>query len=354
MTSQIQRLEPKILVGRPKDTNNNYIDKNLLDLKNQAIIEIAKSVFTDEITELSQIAQKLGDDFAQAIELLQNRKGKVVVVGIGKSAHIATKMVATFNSTGTVSQFLHAAEAIHGDLGLLEDQDVVICLSKSGNSQEIKDLVPILKKNAAGLIGITGNLESDLAQHSDVVLDISISKEACPNNLAPTSSTTAQLVMGDALAVALMKLNDFKGEDFAKFHPGGALGKRLLWSVEDVMETFQRPFVTPDSSIYQVIDSLTSGRNGITVVLDHEAILGVITDGDLRRMFQKHKGELQNLLAKDMLTANPKLTYKDEKAIDAFNKLRDYDIGQLVVVDRDNRYFGILDLHALMKHGIEG
>lgn len=322
-------------------------------MKNQDIIETAKVVFLDEITELSRIAQNLGDEFAQSVKILDEVKGKVVVVGIGKSAHIANKMVATFNSTGTKSQFLHAAEAIHGDLGLLDKEDVVICVSKSGNSQEIKDLAPILKKNASALIAMTGNTESDLAKHADLILNLTISREACPNNLAPTSSTTAQLVMGDALAVALMKMKNFTSENFAQFHPGGALGKRLLWSVEDVMDTYQRPFVNPHSSIYEVIDSLTSGRNGITVVLDDERILGVITDGDLRRMLQKHK-EYQHLKAIDMLTANPKMVYKDEKAVDAFYKLRDYNIGQLLVIDRNNKYFGILDLHALIKHGIEG
>ncbi len=322
-------------------------------MKNQDIIETAKVVFLDEITELSRIAQNLGDEFAQSVKILDEVKGKVVVVGIGKSAHIANKMVATFNSTGTKSQFLHAAEAIHGDLGLLDKEDVVICVSKSGNSQEIKDLAPILKKNASALIAMTGNTESDLAKHADLILNLTISREACPNNLAPTSSTTAQLVMGDALAVALMKMKNFTSENFAQFHPGGALGKRLLWSVEDVMDTYQRPFVNPHSSVYEVIDSLTSGRNGITVVLDDERILGVITDGDLRRMLQKHK-EYQHLKAIDMLTANPKMVYKDEKAVDAFYKLRDYNIGQLLVIDRNNKYFGILDLHALIKHGIEG
>ncbi len=321
-------------------------------MKNQEIREIGKTVFQDEITELLHIAQNLGDEFAHAVTLLNENKGKVVVVGIGKSAHIANKMVATFNSTGTKSQFLHAAEAIHGDLGLLDNEDVVICVSKSGNSQEIKDLAPILKKNASSLIAMIGNLDSDLAKHADVILNITVSKEACPNNLAPTSSTTAQLVMGDALAVALMKSKNFTGEDFAKFHPGGALGKRLLWSVEDVMDTFQRPFVNPDSTVFEVIDSLTSGRNGITVVLDGDEILGVITDGDLRRTLQKHK-EYQHLLAKDILTSHPKRVYKDEKAVDAFHKLRDFNIGQLVVVDRNEQYFGILDLHALIKHGIE-
>ncbi len=321
-------------------------------MKNQDIIETAKVVFLDEITELSHIAQNLSDEFAQSVKIINEVKGKVVVVGIGKSAHIANKMVATFNSTGTKSQFLHAAEAIHGDLGLLDKDDVVICVSKSGNSQEIKDLAPILKKTAAALIAMTGNIESDLAKHADVILNLTISREACPNNLAPTSSTTAQLVMGDALAVALMKMKNFTSENFAQFHPGGALGKRLLWSVEDVMDTYQRPFVNPDSSVYEVIDSLTSGRNGITVVLDDERILGVITDGDLRRMLQKHK-EYQHLTAIDMLTANPKMVYKDEKAVDAFYKLRDYNIGQLLVIDRNQKYFGILDLHALIKHGIE-
>ncbi len=325
-----------------------------MNLKNQDIIKIAKTVFQDEISELSQIAHKINNSFVNAIELLSRTEGKIVIVGIGKSAHIANKIVATFNSTGTPSQFLHASEAIHGDLGLLDPKDVVICLSKSGNSQEIVDLAPILKKNASALIGITGNMDSELAKVADVVLNITITKEACPNNLAPTSSTTAQLVMGDALAVVLMKVRNFTADDFAKFHPGGALGKRLLWSVKDVMDTFQRPFVKPSSTIYEVIDSLTSGRNGITVVMDRDEILGVITDGDLRRMFQKHRENLQHLTAGEIYTADPKKIYKDEKAVDAFHKLRDYDIGQLVVVDRNERYFGILDLHALIKHGIEG
>ena len=325
-----------------------------MNLKNQDIIKIAKTVFQDEISELSQIAHKINNSFVNAIELLSRTEGKIVIVGIGKSAHIANKIVATFNSTGTPSQFLHASEAIHGDLGLLDPKDVVICLSKSGNSQEIVDLAPILKKNASALIGITGNMDSELAKVADVVLNITITKEACPNNLAPTSSTTAQLVMGDALAVVLMKVRNFTADDFAKFHPGGALGKRLLWSVKDVMDTFQRPFVKPSSTIYEVIDSLTSGRNGITVVMDRDEILGVITDGDLRRMFQKHRENLQHLTAGEIYTADPKKIYKDEKAVDAFHKLRDYDIGQLVVVDRNERYFGILDLHALIKHGIKG
>lgn len=323
-----------------------------MDLKNQELIKTAQTVFQDEINELLQIAQTIGDEFAQAVNLIYNGKGKTVVVGIGKSAHIATKMVATFNSTGSPSQFLHAAEAIHGDLGLLQPEDVVICVSKSGNSQEIKDIAPILKKNASALIGLTGNPDSALAKHSDVVLNVNISREACPNNLAPTSSTTAQLVMGDALAVALMKMKHFESDDFAKFHPGGALGKRLLWSVEDAMDFSQKPTVQSDSSAFEVIDSISSGKHGITVVVDGNQIKGVITDGDLRRMMHKHK-DIRDLQAKDMLSENPKTIYKGEKAIDAFNLLRDYNIGQLVVVDNDKNYIGILDLHALMKLGIE-
>lgn len=322
-------------------------------MKNQEIIKTAQTVFQDEINELTQIAQRINEEFVKAVQLIKETKGKTVVVGIGKSAHIATKMVATFNSTGTPAQFLHAAEAIHGDLGLIRPEDVVICVSKSGNSQEIKDIAPILKKNAAALIALTGNINSDLAKHADIILDVSIEREACPNNLAPTSSTTTQLVMGDALAVALMELNHFGSQDFAKFHPGGALGKRLLWSVEDVMESYQRPEVLPESSVFEVIDSISSGKNGITVVIDNKNhIHGVITDGDLRRMMQKHK-DIRGLQAKDMVTVSPKMIFKDEKAVDAFHKLRDYDIGQLVVLDRENQYFGILDLHALMKHGIE-
>lgn len=321
-------------------------------MKNQEVIETAKQVFRDEIKELSNIEQRLDDSFALVVKALLETKGKVVVVGIGKSAHIAAKMVATFNSTGTPSQFLHAAEAIHGDLGLLGKEDVVICASKSGNSQEISHLAPILKKESACLIAMTGNPGSDLAKAADIILDINVGKEASPNDLAPTSSTTAQLVMGDALAVALMKIKGFGPADFAQFHPGGALGKRLLWSVEDVMTFYQRPCVSLESGMLEIIDSITSGKNGITVVLDGEEIKGVITDGDLRRTLQKHSDFL-SLKAADILSPHPKMISKNEKAIDAFHRLRDYNIGQLVVVDREGKYFGILDLHVLMNHGIE-
>ena len=253
-------------------------------MKNSDLIQIAQEVFQEEIQELGAIASRISESFVDAVNAIYNTKGKLVVVGVGKSAHIANKIVATLNSTGTPSQFLHATEAIHGDLGLVRPEDVVICISKSGNTPEITYLAPILKQYAAVLIGLTSNLKSELAKNSDIVLDVNVTKEACPVNLAPTTSTTAQLVMGDALAVALMKMRAFTQNDFAKYHPGGALGKRLLWTVENIVDPERKPFVHPDSSISEVINSLTSGRHGITVMIDENKIIGVITDGDLRRM----------------------------------------------------------------------
>ena len=316
------------------------------------LIEIAQKVFQEEILELQAIASRLNDSFVDAAQAIYNTKGKLVIVGVGKSAHIANKIVATLNSTGTPSQFLHASEAIHGDLGLLQKEDVVVCISKSGNTPEITYLAPILKQYSSCLIGLTANLKSELAKNSDIVLDVNVSKEACLVNLAPTSSTTAQLVMGDALAVALMKMRQFKSEDFAKYHPGGALGKRLLWTVENIVDPNKRPFVNPDSSIVDVINSLTSGKHGITVVLDGDKILGVVTDGDLRRMLLKYQ-DFSALTAKDIATMSPKTINKDEKARVALDTLRQNSIGQLVVVDENDNYFGILDIHSILNEGIE-
>ncbi|MBS7333587.1 KpsF/GutQ family sugar-phosphate isomerase [Faecalibacter bovis] len=321
-------------------------------MERRDFIEIAQKVFQEEILELQAIASRLNDSFVDAVQAIYNTKGKLVIVGVGKSAHIANKMVATLNSTGTPSQFLHASEAIHGDLGLLQKEDVVICISKSGNTPEITYLAPILKQYSSCLIGLTANLKSELAKNSDIVLDVNVSKEACLVNLAPTSSTTAQLVMGDALAVALMKMRQFKSEDFAKFHPGGALGKRLLWTVENIVDPNKRPFVNPDSSIVDVINSLTSGKHGITVVLEDEKILGVVTDGDLRRMLLKYQ-DFSTLTAKDIATMSPKTINKDEKARVALDTLRQNSIGQLVVVDENDNYFGILDIHSILNEGIE-
>ncbi len=228
----------------------------------------------------------------------------------------------------------------------------MICISKSGNTPEITYLAPILKQYASVLIGLTSNLKSELAKNSDIVLDVNIDKEACPVNLAPTTSTTAQLVMGDALAVALMKLRAFTQNDFAKYHPGGALGKRLLWTVENIVDPERKPFVHPDSSITEVINSLTSGRHGITVVIDHDKIVGVITDGDLRRMLLNNE-TFAHLTAKDIASMNPKTIQKTEKAREALAILRHNSIGQLVVVDEENYYYGILDIHSILNEGIE-
>ena len=321
-------------------------------MERRDFIEIAQKVFQEEILELQAIASRINDSFIDAVEAIYSTQGKLVIVGVGKSAHIANKIVATLNSTGTPSQFLHASEAIHGDLGLLQKEDVVICISKSGNTPEITYLAPILKQYSSCLIGLTANLKSELAKNSDIVLDVNVSKEACLVNLAPTSSTTAQLVMGDALAVALMKMRQFKSEDFAKYHPGGALGKRLLWTVENIVDPNKRPFVNPDSSIVDVINSLTSGKHGITVVLEDNKILGVVTDGDLRRMLLKHQ-DFSALTAKDIATMSPKTINKDEKARVALDTLRQNSIGQLVVVDENDNYFGILDIHSILNEGIE-
>ncbi|WP_353164891.1 KpsF/GutQ family sugar-phosphate isomerase [Empedobacter brevis] len=319
---------------------------------NSELIQIAQGVFREEIQALEAIASRISESFVDAVNAIYNTKGKLVVVGVGKSAHIANKIVATLNSTGTPSQFLHATEAIHGDLGLVRPEDVVICISKSGNTPEITYLAPILKQYASVLIGLTSNLKSELAKHSDIVLDVHVDKEACPVNLAPTTSTTAQLVMGDALAVALMKIRTFTQNDFAKYHPGGALGKRLLWTVENIVDPERKPFVTPDSSITEVINSLTSGRHGITVIIDGDKIVGVITDGDLRRMLLNNE-TFSHLKAKDIASMYPKTIQKSEKAREALAILRHNSIGQLVVVDEENHYYGILDIHSILNEGIE-
>ncbi|WP_313383848.1 KpsF/GutQ family sugar-phosphate isomerase [Chishuiella sp.] len=319
---------------------------------NSELIKIAQNVFQEEIQALQEISSRINEAFVEAVNAIYNSKGKLVIVGVGKSAHIANKIVATLNSTGTPSQFLHATEAIHGDLGLVQPEDIVLCISKSGNTPEITYLAPILKQYSSVLIALTSNLKSELAKASDIVLDINIDKEACPVNLAPTTSTTSQLVMGDAIAVTLMKMRMFTQDDFAKYHPGGALGKRLLWTVENIVDSERKPFVSPNSSITDVINSLTSGRHGITVVMDDNKIVGVITDGDLRRMLLNNDS-FQHLLAKDIASMNPKTISKSEKAREALTILRQNSIGQLVVVDENNNYYGILDIHSILNEGIE-
>jgi arabinose-5-phosphate isomerase len=274
----------------------------------------------------------------------------LVVTGIGKSAIIAQKIVASMNSTGTPSLFLHASEAIHGDLGMVQPDDIVICISKSGNSPEIKVLVPILKHFGNSLIAITGNTTSFLAKGADFILDTTVESESCPNNLAPTNSTTAQLVMGDALAVCLMELREFKAQDFAKYHPGGALGKKLLLRVGDMLDQSHKPEVTPDTNIKKVIFEISEKRLGVTAVIENNKVIGIITDGDIRRMLNNND-TFAHLTAKDIMTKNPKTIQLSSMVTDALNILEDFSITQLIVTDQEE-YKGVLHLHDILKEGV--
>ncbi|WP_312076031.1 KpsF/GutQ family sugar-phosphate isomerase [Chryseobacterium sp.] len=313
------------------------------------IVSIAKKTLEIEISELEKLKNRIDGDFVKAVEKIHAATGKLIVVGIGKSAHVANKMVATLNSTGTPSQFLHASEAIHGDLGVIQKQDVVLCISNSGNSPEIVSLVPYLKDYSSFLIGMTGNKSSKLAEFSDLILDTYVDVEACPIKLAPTSSTTVQMALGDALAISLMELNNFQANDFAKFHPGGSLGKNLISKVDDFLSS-QKPEVSENDSVKDVIISISSSRHGITVVTDNENIIGVITDGDLRRMLM-NEIDISKVSAKDIMSINPKTVERNSLAKDAMKILKDNNIGQLVVTE-DGKYFGIIDLHKLLEEGI--
>ena len=301
--------------------------------------------------QVQNLINFIDDDFVACVEAILASSGRVVITGIGKSAIIAQKMVATMNSTGTPSTFMHAADAIHGDLGMVQDQDVVICISKSGNTPEIKVLVPLLKKMGSVLVALVSNTSSYLAEHADFVLDATISEEACPHNLAPTTSTTAHLALGDALAVCLLEARGFTSDDFAKYHPGGSLGKQLYLKVEDVISKNQIPVVDADADLAQVIVEISGKRLGATaVVTDDQKLIGIITDGDLRRMLQKSL-DIQNLKARDIMTSNPKTISKDEFAVRAFNLMRNHNITQLVAVDGD-KIAGFVHIHDLMKEGI--
>jgi len=289
--------------------------------------------------------------FEKAVEAIHASKGRLVVSGIGKSAIVAQKIVSTLNSTGTPSLFMHAADAIHGDLGMIQKEDIVMIISKSGESPEIKVLVPLIKNFGNLLVGMVGSVESYLASQSDIILNTTVSKEACPNNLAPTSSTTAQMVMGDVLAVCLMQLNGFTGEDFAKFHPGGNLGKRLYLRVADLYTNNERPAVLPSASLKEVIVEITEKRLGVTAVIDeNEQITGIITDGDLRRMLEKNN-DIRSITAKDILSAGPKTVSPSLLAVEALDVLRNNDISQLIVAE-DGKYLGILHIHDLVREGI--
>jgi arabinose-5-phosphate isomerase len=311
---------------------------------------IAKKTISTESKAITNLANYIDDDFVKSVETIYQSKGRLVVTGIGKSAIIAQKIVATMNSTGTPSIFLHASEAIHGDLGMVQPEDVVICISKSGNSPEIKVLVPIIQRFGNTLIAMTGNRTSFLAKGAHYILDTTVETEACPLNLAPTSSTTAQLVMGDAVAVCLMELNDFKSEDFAKYHPGGALGKKLLLRVSDMIENSLKPRVSPQTPIKQAIFEISEKRLGVTAVVEDEKVIGIITDGDIRRMLNERDSFVE-LTAKDIMTKNPKTIQTSTMVVEALNILEDFSITQLVVLDGEE-YKGILHLHDILKEGI--
>ena len=317
---------------------------------NKNILEIAKKTILSESKSIAKLADLLKDDFVKATEIIFNSKGRLVVTGIGKSAIIAQKIVATMNSTGTPSLFLHASEAIHGDLGMVLPDDVVICISKSGNSPEIKVLVPIVKHFGNTLIAITGNITSFLAKGADFILDTTIEIESCPNNLAPTNSTTAQLVMGDALAVCLMELREFNPQDFAKYHPGGALGKKLLLRVGDMLDQSHKPEVAPETNIKKVIFEISEKRLGVTAVIENNKVIGIITDGDIRRMLNNND-TFAHLTAKDIMTKSPKMIQLSDMVTDALNILEDFSITQLVVLENE-QYKGVLHLHDILKEGI--
>ncbi|WP_315507874.1 KpsF/GutQ family sugar-phosphate isomerase [Capnocytophaga leadbetteri] len=319
-------------------------------MKTEDIISIARQTITEEAAAVAKLTNYIDDDFTQAVDYILHSKGRVVITGIGKSAIIANKIVATMNSTGTPAIFMHAADAIHGDLGIIQQEDVVICISKSGNTPEIKVLVPLLKRGNNKLIAITSNKGSVLAQQADWVLYAHVEKEACPNNLAPTTSTTAQLVLGDALAVCLLEMKHFGSSDFAKYHPGGALGKRLYLKVSDIVVHNQKPEVSPDTDIKKVIVEISAKMLGVAAVIDQGNIVGVVTDGDIRRMLSK-TDTIKGLTAKDIMSVRPKTIDFDSLAIDALNLMEKNKITQLLVT-QDGKYAGIIHLHNLIQEGL--
>lgn len=332
-----------------KDTNNYFKKNKNLNIKKN-ILQIAKQTITLESQAIANLVNFLDSDFENAVKFILNSKGRIIVTGIGKSANIATKIVATLNSTGTPAIFMHAADAIHGDLGIVQKDDVVICISKSGNTPEIKVLVPLIKNSNNKIIAITGNKDSYLGKNADFVLNSYVTQEACPNNLAPTTSTTAQLVMGDALAVCLLEMKEFTSNDFAKYHPGGSLGKRLYLRVNDLVNNNDKPQVQPSSSISDVIVEISEKRLGATAVVENDKVIGVVTDGDIRRML-KNNSDFSKLTAIDIMTKSPKTVEADAMAVDALDIMENNHITQLLVTT-NNEYMGVVHLHDLLKEGI--
>ncbi len=319
----------------------NY-DKNIL--------ETAKRTILTESDAIRNLINLLDKDFEDAVQSILNSNGRVILTGIGKSAIIANKIVATLNSTGTPAIFMHAADAIHGDLGNIQKDDFVICISKSGNTPEIKVLIPLIKKYGNKIAAITGNKNSFLGKNVDFVLNSYVEKEACPNNLAPTSSTTAQLVIGDALAICLLDLNDFSSKDFAKYHPGGALGKKLYLRVNELAEANEVPSVKRDTLIKDVIIEISKKRLGTTAVIENEFIVGIVTDGDIRRMLEKNSN-ISQLKAEDIMGKNPIIIDGDTMAIKALEIMKKNDITQILITKND-KYIGVVHFHDLIKEGI--
>ncbi len=316
----------------------------------KAILALAKKTIETEAGAVQNLATQLDDEFAEAVNCILKSEGRVVISGIGKSAIIANKIVATLNSTGTPAIFMHAGDAIHGDLGTIQKNDVVICISKSGNTPEIKMLVPLIKLGNNKLIGMTGSPDSYLAQNADYTLHTHVDKEACPNNLAPTTSTTAQLVMGDALAICLLELRGFSSKDFAKYHPGGTLGKKLYLRVSDIAKNNLKPEVTLETHVKDVIVEISEKMLGATAVLDGPKIKGIVTDGDIRRMLNKYEN-INGLTAQDIMTKEPKTVKANVLAVKALKEMQSRGISQLLVVDGDE-YLGVVHLHNLIKEGI--
>jgi arabinose-5-phosphate isomerase len=317
---------------------------------NREIIDRALSTLETEAIAVSQLKNYIDDRFVEIVKLIHLSEGRVIITGIGKSAIVAQKIVATMNSTGTPSVFMHAADAIHGDLGIILKKDVVICISKSGNTPEIKLLVPLIKSGGNKLIGMVGDLSSFLAVQSDYILNTTVEREACPNNLAPTTSTTAQLLMGDALAIALLKLRNFSSEDFSRYHPGGSLGRQLYLTAGEIAARNEKPAVSPDAPVRDVIGEITGKRLGATAVTEGDKLAGIITDGDIRRMLEKHS-DLSAIRAADIMSSSPFTAPADMLAVALAEQIRERKISQVIVLD-SGKYVGIVHIHDLNKEGI--
>ncbi len=320
-------------------------------LTDNQILNSAKQTIKIEVESLNGLIPLLSQDFIKAAKAVYNCKGRLIVSGIGKSANVAHKIVATLNSTGTPAVFMHAADAIHGDLGIVLEEDIVMLLSNSGNSPEIKSLLPFIKSRGNRVIGVVGNMESDLGQKSDWILNASIKREACSNNLAPTSSTTAQMALGDALAVALIKMRGFTSTDFARSHPGGSLGKKMCLKIDDLASKNEKPRVSPDAKINEVIYEMSSKRLGATAVVEGRKVIGIITDGDIRRMIEKTK-DLSNVKAFDIMGRNPVVLPIGTLGSEAIKIINQKNITQIVVADQQGFYFGMIHLHDLINEGI--